>query len=111
VGLSIFCDVPLLAGINSVTLPYFLYICLINSAAGYVFHMLALENTNAHMTNLVFFFKPILAPIIAFFVLHEAITSNMVVGIIFFLLGSLSGILPTMLRSRKQEALASTIQQ
>lgn len=111
VGLSIFCDVPLLAGINSVTLPYFLYICLINSAAGYVFHMLALENTNAHMTNLVFFFKPILAPIFAFFVLHEAITHNMVIGILFFLLGSLSGIIPTMLRSRKEPDLAASTPQ
>ena len=103
VGLSIFIDVPFIAGINTVTLPYFLYICLINSAGGYVFHMLALEKTNAHMTNLVFFFKPILAPIFAFLILQEAITTNMVVGIVFFLLGSLSGIIPTMLRSRKEE--------
>ena len=101
VGLSIFSNVPFFSGINSVTLPYFLYICLINSAAGYVFHMLALEKTGAHMTNLVFFFKPILAPLIAYFALREAITSNMVVGIVFFLLGSLSGIIPTMIRSRK----------
>lgn len=108
VGLSIFCDVPFLAGINSVTLPSFLYICLINSAAGYVFHMLALEKTNAHMTNLIFFFKPILAPIFAFFALREAITSNMVVGIVFFLLGSLSSIFPAMLRSRKETDLISS---
>lgn len=108
VGLSIFSNVPFLSGINLVTLPYFLYICLINSAAGYVFHMLALEKTNAHMTNLIFFFKPIIAPIIAFFALREAITNNMVVGIIFFLLGSLSGILPTMLRSRKEVPLTSS---
>jgi drug/metabolite transporter (DMT)-like permease len=107
IGLSIFCDVPFLAGISSATLPYFLFICLINSAAGYVFHMLAMEKTNAHMTNLIFFFKPILAPIIAFLALHEAITSNMVVGIVFFLLGSLSGILPTMLRSRHETALST----
>lgn len=107
IGLSIFCDVPFLAGINHVTLPYFLYICLINSAAGYVFHMLAMEKTNAHMTNLIFFFKPIIAPIIAFFVLGEAITTNMTVGIIFFLLGSLSSIIPTMLRSRKETAVLS----
>lgn len=106
IGLSIFCEVPFFSGINAVTLPAFLYICVINSAAGYVFHMLSLEKAGAHMTNLIFFFKPIIAPLFALLILHEAITTNMVVGIVFFLLGSLSGILPTMLRARKEAALA-----
>lgn len=105
IGLSIFCDVPFFTGINSVTLPYFLTICLVNSAAGYVFHMMALENMGAHMTNLVFFFKPIVAPIIAFFVLQEAITQNMIVGICLFLAGSLCGIIPPMIRARREAHL------
>lgn len=108
IGLSIFCDVPFLSGINSVTLPYFLYICVINSAAGYVFHMLSLEKAGAHMTNLVFFFKPMIAPLFALLILHEAITANIIVGIVFFLLGSLSGIIPTMLRARKETAPAAS---
>lgn len=105
IGLSIFCDVPFFAGINTVTLPYFLFICLINSAAGYVFHMMAMEKTGPHMTNLIFFFKPILAPILALVVLGEAITSNMIVGIVFFLLASLVSILPTALRAKKEALL------
>lgn len=108
IGLSIFCNVPFFSGINSVTLPYFLYICVINSAAGYVFHMLSLENAGAHMTNLVFFFKPMLAPLFALLILHETITPNIMVGILFFLLGSLSGIIPTMLRARKESAPSSS---
>ncbi|MEG2001221.1 MAG: DMT family transporter [Evtepia sp.] len=105
VGLSIFCDVPFFSGFSMQTIPFFLFICVVNSAAGYVFHMLAMETTNANTANLVFFFKPIIAPIIALIVLHEAITSNMVIGILFFLCGSLSGIIPTMLRTKKEEAL------
>lgn len=101
-GLDIFCNIPLLTGINLHTLPYFLYICIINSAAGYVFHMLAMEKTSANMTSLVFFFKPILAPIIAFWALHEAITSNIIIGIVFFLLGSLSSIIPNMVRAKRE---------
>lgn len=101
-GLSIFAEVPFLSGINGQTLPYFLFICLINSAAGYVFHMLSLENLGANTTNLVFFFKPILAPLFALFLLQEAITTSMVVGIAFFLLGSLAGIAPAALRARKE---------
>lgn len=101
VGLDIFCNIPFLSGINLTTLPYFLYICVINSAAGYVFHMVAMEKTSASMTSLVFFFKPIIAPVIALVVLHEAITTNMIVGIAFFLLGSLSSIIPTVIRAKK----------
>lgn len=103
-GLSIFCDVPFFAGINTVTLPYFLFICLINSAAGYVFHMMAMEKAGVHMTNLIFFFKPIVAPLIALLALGEAITANMLVGIAFFLLGSLSGVLPALLQARREQA-------
>lgn len=101
IGLSIFCDVPFFTGFTASTLPPFLCICLINTAAGYVFHMLAMEKVGPHMTNLIFFFKPILAPLFALLLLGEAITANMVVGIVFFLLGSLSGIVPTLLRNRK----------
>ncbi len=102
IGLSIFVDVPFFAGINAVTLPYFLFICLINSAAGYVFHMLAMEKTGPHMTNLIFFFKPIIAPLFALALLGEVITTNMIVGILFFLAGSLSGIIPTVLRNKRE---------
>ncbi len=105
VGLSIFCDVPFFAGLGAATLPYFLCICLVNSAAGYVFHMMALEKMGAGMTNLIFFFKPIIAPLIALFVLGEAITANMMVGILFFLAGSLMGIIPTLIRGKKEAAL------
>jgi len=105
IGLSIFCDVPFFSGISAHTLPYFLFICVINSAAGYVFHMMAMEKTGPHMTNLIFFFKPVLAPVLALVVLGEAITSNMIVGIVFFLLASLAGIIPTALRAKKEALL------
>lgn len=106
IGLSIFCDVPLLAGFGPNTILPFLFIALVNTAAGYVFHMLAMEKVGAHMTNLIFFFKPILAPLLALWVLLEPITSNMLVSIAFFLLGSLSGIIPTLLRTRREAAQA-----
>ncbi len=102
IGLSIFVDVPFFAGITRDILPYFLYICLINSAAGYVFHMKALETLGANMSNIIFFLKPILASVFALFLLGEALTSNILAGIFFFLLGSLAGFLPALLRARKQ---------
>lgn len=105
-GLAMFCEVPLLAGISPATLPYFLFICVVNSAAGYVFHMLAMEKTSAATTSLVFFFKPVLAPLIALAVLGEAITAPMAVGIAFFLAGSLCGIVPKLLAERRPAGIA-----
>jgi drug/metabolite transporter (DMT)-like permease len=103
-GLSMFCSVPLVKGINLTTLPYFLFICVVNSAAGYVCHMMAMEKTSAATTSLVFFFKPIIAPLIALAVLGEAITVPMIIGIAFFLVGSLCSIVPRMAAEKRAAA-------
>lgn len=101
VGLDVFCDVPFLQGINTTTLPYFLFIGVVNCAGGYVFHMLAIEKTSATHGSLVFFFKPILAPLFALAALGEAITRPIAFGILFFLAGSLLSILPEVIRERR----------
>lgn len=108
VGLDVFCDVPFLQGINTTTLPYFLFIGVVNCAGGYVFHMLAIEKTSATHGSLVFFFKPILAPLFALAVLGEAITQPIAFGILFFLAGSLLSILPEVIRERRARQLIHT---
>ncbi|HIY05912.1 MAG TPA: DMT family transporter [Candidatus Evtepia faecigallinarum] len=104
VGLDVFCDVPFLQGINTTTLPYFLFIGVVNCAGGYVFHMLAIEKTSATHGSLVFFFKPILAPLFALAVLGEAITRPIALGILCFLAGSLLSILPEVIREHRAKA-------
>ena len=99
-GLDIFANVPLLPALPQEAVLPFLYICLINSAAGYVCHMLALEKTSANETNLVYFLKPMLSPIIAFLFLKEVITVNMWLGIALFLVGSAVAVLPGLLEAR-----------
>jgi drug/metabolite transporter (DMT)-like permease len=101
VGLDLFCRVPLFQGISLTTLPYLLYIGVVACGMGYVFHMLAIEKTSATYGSFVFFFKPILAPCFALVILGEAITKPMAIGITFFLLGSLMGIVPELVRSKK----------
>ena len=100
-GLKIFIDVPLFENIPLSALPALLYICCINSAAGFVCHMMAMEKTSAQEASLIFFLKPIFAPIFAFIFLKEEIPLNMIVGIVCFLAGSLCAILPGILAQRK----------
>ena len=101
VGLNLFIDVPLFENIPLSALPALLYICCINSAAGFVCHMMAMEKTSAQEASLIFFLKPIIAPIFAFLFLKEEIPLNMIVGIVCFLAGSLCAILPGLLAQRK----------
>ena len=100
-GLKIFIDVPLFENIPLSALPALLYICCINSAAGFVCHMMAMEKTSAQEASLIFFLKPIIAPIFALIFLKEEISLNMIVGIVCFLAGSLCAILPGLLAQRK----------
>ena len=100
-GLKIFIDVPLFENIPLSALPALLYICCINSAAGFVCHMMAMEKTSAQEASLIFFLTPIIAPIFALLFLKEEIPLNMIVGIVCFLAGSLCAILPGILAQRK----------
>ena len=100
-GLKIFIDVPLFENIPLSALPALLYICCINSAAGFVCHMMAMEKASAQEASLIFFLKSIIAPIFALIFLKEEIPLNMIVGIVCFLAGSLCAILPDLLAQRK----------
>lgn len=101
-GLDIFVNVPLFSDIPLSAVPSLLYICLVNTAAGFVCHMTALEKTSAKEASLIFFLKPMIAPVFALVFLHEEIPLNMVVGILCFLLGSGISIIPGILEERKR---------
>ena len=103
-GLDIFVNVSLFSGIPLSALPALAYICAVNSAAGYVCHMMALEKTSAQEASLIFFLKPMIAPLFAFLFLREEITANMLLGIVCFLVGSGIAILPGLLAQKKQRA-------
>lgn len=105
-GLDIFVNVPLFTGIPRSALPSLFYICAINSAAGYVCHMMAMEKTSAREASLIFFLKPMIAPVIALIFLHEEIPLNMWLGIMCFLIGSGTAILPGLIEERKKKANA-----
>lgn len=95
-NLDTFASVPLLSGYTLSSIPIFIYIAVGVTGMGFCFYFLAMQYTDANTTSLIFFFKPIIAPILAFIILKEFIPFNMIVGIIFILCGSIYTIVCTM---------------
>ena len=100
--LGIYCNVPLFTGIPLSALPWLIYIGAINTGFGFVCHMLAMEKTSAQEASLIFFLKPMLAPVFAFFFLREELTLNIILGIVCFLIGSGTAVIPGFLEQRKR---------
>ncbi|MDP4152522.1 MAG: DMT family transporter [Bacillota bacterium] len=108
-GLKAFADVPILQGITLHSLLSLVYVSLFATGLGYAFYFLAMEETSASTTSLVFFIKPALAPIMALVILGEPITLNMAIGIILIITGSLISFIPGY-RMSKENANAENIE-
>lgn len=109
-GLNAFADIPILQGINLQTLPNLIYIGICVTGFGYAFYFLAMGATSAATASLVFFIKPVLAPLLALIILHDPITVNMVIGIVFILAGSLISFIPGF-KPRKDGTLVEDIKE
>lgn len=83
----IIADKPIVAGIAENWL-IIIYLSVFITGAGYLFYFLAIKNSNATTGSIVFFLKPVIAPVIAVVVLGEVITWNMYVGIAMILAAS-----------------------
>ena len=101
-GLSLCAEVPLLSTLTSASLPWLLYLGAVNTGLGFVLHMLAMEKTSAQTASLIFFLKPMLAPLFALAFLREEIRLNMRLGILCFLIGSGLAILPGLIAERRR---------
>ncbi len=88
IGLTPLAGVPLIPHLTWAIVPALAAICIIVTGAGNVFHMIAVELTSAREAAVVFFLKPVLAPVFALLFLHEEMGTNMIIGIILFLTGS-----------------------
>ena len=95
-GLERFACIPFLQGYTTHNLAVFLYICVGVTAGGYACFFLGMEATSPMQGSLVFFFKPVLAPLLAMFVLGETIPLAMWTGIAIILIASLISMLPTL---------------
>ena len=97
-GLQKFAYVPFISGYTLQNLPIVLFVYLGVTGLGFASYFTAMEKTSANTAALVFFFKPVLAPIFALLILHEAIPMNMILGILLILTGSMTNILPGLLK-------------
>lgn len=103
-GLNSFAKIPFFSGYSLSVLPPFLYVCVGVTGCGFACYFLSMEYTSAGTASLVFFFKPILAPILALVILGETIAPNRWLGIAFILAGSLTNLLPPLLAARRETA-------
>ena len=94
-GLPLFAEIPFMQGYTSGNILTVLYICIFVTGGGYACYFMGMERTSPMQGSLVFFFKPILAPLLAMFILGESISLNMWAGIALILVASLISMLPT----------------
>jgi drug/metabolite transporter (DMT)-like permease len=85
----IFTKTPILEGITLSTLPLLLYLGLVVTGLGYFAFMKAIEIAGPSNASIAFFIKPVLAPVISLLILHEAVTWNFMLGVVFILVGSM----------------------
>lgn len=104
IGLSMFADIPVLAGISAHSLPGLLYVGIFVTGLGYTFYFLAMEETSAATASLVFYIKPVLAPLFALAILNEPITAQMCAGIVLIIIGSFISFIPG-IKLRKDKKL------
>jgi len=69
-------------------LPLIAYTSICVTGIGYLCYFLAIKNSSATTASIVFFLKPVVAPVFAVLILHEAIEWNMLCGIALILFSS-----------------------
>ncbi len=100
-GLTVFVDVPLISNIPLSALPWLAVIAFGTTGLGFVTHMLALEKNTAREAALIFFFKPMLAPLFALVLLHEDITHH-IPGILCFPVGAGFAMIPALIEEKRK---------
>lgn len=110
-NMSDFTNIPLFTGYNMNNILAVIYVYIFITGLGYASYFKAMEETSANTTSLVFFFKPVLSPILAFIFINEFIPINMIVGILFIVVGSIFTIICNMSLEKKsidcQEEISS----
>ena len=101
IGLESFANIPILAGYTLENLPYVLFVSVGVAGIGFLCYFLAMECQPASVVSLVYFFKPALAPALAWWLHGEVIAPNMLAGVVLIVAGSLCAIIPGILEANQ----------
>ena len=104
-GFSSFANIPILAGYTLENLPYVLYVSAGVAGIGFCAYFLAMEYQPASVVSLVYFFKPALSPLLAWWLHGEAVSGNMLLGIVLIVFGSLCSIIPGILEAKTAKTI------
>jgi len=80
---------PILSGITLNNILVLLYMGIFIKAVGYICYLGAIKETSAVTASTVFLIKPALATILAILILGESIEVNVIIGIVFIIIGSI----------------------
>lgn len=99
-------DIPLFEGITYSNIGMLLYLGVVVSGLGFLFYFMAMEESSASTASMVFFIKPALAPLFCLFILKEALSVNMMIGIALILTGAYIMMAGKMDKHRESNAYA-----
>lgn len=88
-GFAEFANIPFFKGVTLQNLPLLLYISVLVTGVAFGLYFVSMEKVGILQASLIFLVKPALAPVLALFVLGEAMKVNTIVGIVVILFGSL----------------------
>lgn len=87
-------------GVNQTTIVPILYLGTVVTGLAYVAFLEGLSRIDASKGAVIFFFKPLVASLLAFLILHETIGSNVWIGTLFIISGSVIIVLQKRMRTR-----------
>lgn len=103
-GLSIFARVPLLQGFTPRASLVLLYVGIVVAGGGFFLTGQIAKDTSATEASFMYLLKPIFATLIAALTLHEAVSINRIIGIVFFTAASLCVFVPVLHELRRERA-------
>jgi len=99
-GLNVLANIPIIPPLELNSLLGLAYVGIFVTGLGYTFYFRAMEETSAITASLVFYIKPVLAPILALLILGEPISFSKAIGIVLILTGSFISLIPSLMRQK-----------
>lgn len=84
-GLDLLTEIPLLANLNGTMIPALIYIGIVATGLNYLALQITTRELSAITASLIFYFKLILSPLLAWVILQEDIHFSMIIAILLIL--------------------------